>query len=56
MEGGKLICNSEKFLHKQEIKDGEMIEVCIRNQHYKHSDLYTHLLKVFLEPLDAWKL
>ncbi|XP_058232749.1 fatty acid-binding protein 10-A, liver basic [Hemibagrus wyckioides] len=26
MEGGKLICDSEKFLHKQEIKDGEMIE------------------------------
>ncbi|XP_060756931.1 fatty acid-binding protein 10-A, liver basic [Neoarius graeffei] len=26
LEGGKLICDSDKFSHKQEIKDGEMIE------------------------------
>ncbi|KAK2815188.1 hypothetical protein Q7C36_023454 [Tachysurus vachellii] len=26
MEGGKLICDSDRFSHKQEIKDGEMIE------------------------------
>ncbi|KAF4076029.1 hypothetical protein AMELA_G00225680 [Ameiurus melas] len=26
LEGGKLICESDKFSHKQEIKGGEMIE------------------------------
>ncbi|KAM9436409.1 fatty acid-binding protein 10-A, liver basic [Clarias gariepinus] len=26
LEAGKLICESDKFSHKQEIKDGEMIE------------------------------
>ncbi len=27
LEGGKLVCNTGKFCHVQEIKGGEMIEV-----------------------------
>ncbi|XP_073703041.1 fatty acid-binding protein 10-A, liver basic-like [Garra rufa] len=31
LEGGKLVCKTDRFSHIQEIKGGEMVEVCIDN-------------------------
>ncbi|KAK1806391.1 hypothetical protein P4O66_004909 [Electrophorus voltai] len=36
MEAGKLVCQTEKFSHVQEIKGGEMIEVCNSDNIYRH--------------------
>ena len=33
LEGGKLICHTEKFTHIQEIKGGEMVEVSNPTRH-----------------------
>lgn len=35
LEGGKLVCHTDRFSHIQEIKGGEMVEVCT-------GDLYTY--------------
>lgn len=40
MEGGKLVCNTGKFSHVQELKGGEMVEVNVTKMIF-YTDIYT---------------